>query len=139
MINNINRFIFGMAVPFPANKEKTKMDIVKCPSCGANVEVKDEQMRAFCNYCGSKSFDRSETNFNAIKEQVKWAEDYANKSIGMMTSFFGINSNALDGMMKSLGSKMTGKDNKSIEKSLEKMLNAINLDDEEFDDDEDDD
>jgi len=35
-------------------------DIAKCKDCGANTEVKKDQIRVFCCYCGSKVFDKGE-------------------------------------------------------------------------------
>jgi len=55
-------------------------DIVKCPSCNANVEITDDQQRAFCSHCGSKAFEREEVlSKEELKKQIEDAMNFGNE------------------------------------------------------------
>jgi len=68
-------------------------DVIKCPSCGANVEVAINQKRAFCCHCGSKAFDRPETPdidsmMKSIEDAMNFGTDIAMQ--GMQNGFAGL-------------------------------------------------
>ena len=47
---------------------KTALEVLKCPQCGGDVELDENQQYGFCKYCGAKV---QNTNFKVIKGEVK--------------------------------------------------------------------
>lgn len=39
----------------------------KCPSCGANIQIPEEQDRCFCSYCGSQVLTEAAINFARVQ------------------------------------------------------------------------
>jgi len=83
-------------------------DIVKCPSCAANVEVLDNQKRVFCCHCGSKAFEREEpVDIDALKKQMEDAVNFGNNlasegmqgSLDMMNEYFAEVDNIVGGSL----------------------------------------
>ena len=106
-------------------------DVVKCKNCNANVEVKDEQFRAFCNYCGSKVLDRGDVNLDTHKEQLKFVENQFAKSMDIFSSLgssLGVDVNEI---MKSTASNIKGKDTKSIMADFNSILADLDIDDDD--------
>ena len=45
--------------------------VLKCPTCGANMEVEDNREFAFCTYCGTKVYIQSDTgNIYSLSEKA---------------------------------------------------------------------
>lgn len=59
-----------------------KMVSLKCPDCGANIELDSEREFGFCSYCGTKILINSEMNEN--EANVKIANINANIELEKM-------------------------------------------------------
>ncbi|MCL2370054.1 MAG: hypothetical protein FWC80_02340 [Firmicutes bacterium] len=52
-------------------------DVVKCSSCNANTEVKDNQRKSFCTFCGTKVADWDDPHFGNNMTNAKFWEKRA--------------------------------------------------------------
>ena len=66
-----------------------KMIATKCPTCGAQLEVKEDTKVCFCTYCGTKMLlnDGNTTHTERIIDEARIAEakaDESTKKIGLI-------------------------------------------------------
>lgn len=59
-----------------------KMIATKCPTCGAQLEVKEDTKVCFCTYCGTKMLldDGNTTHTERIIDEARIAEAKANET-----------------------------------------------------------
>ena len=59
------------------------MKSLRCPSCGANLEMDDSKEYGFCSYCGTKVQINDRINVNVVHTQEKKAQNrfYKKRSI----------------------------------------------------------
>ena len=57
-----------------------RMYLLKCPECGAELEVEPERVSCFCSYCGSKVYLDDNTKRVEITKNIKYHKTYTNEA-----------------------------------------------------------